>query len=152
MTDIDIFIADRCLAPQIAALENLCFAHPWSEESVKSAMESGTVYLCARKGDDVLGFAGVKPVVDEGQVANIAVHPAHRGQGLGRRLAVRMAEYCRELGCATVTLEVRRSNLPARKLYLSVGFCEVGVRKNYYRDPVEDGILMTLTIGGDDNE
>ena len=151
MTDIEIKTADTNDAKSISRLEQLCFSHSWSEASVKSAMESGTVYFCAENDGCTVGYAGVKVVLDEGQVANIAVDPSFRGRHIGRALAEKMIDHCKDSGCTCLTLEVRPSNQPAVRLYESLGFCSVGVRKNYYRDPLENCVLMTLFLDGEHN-
>ena len=85
-------------------------------------------------------------VVDEGQIANVAVAPAWRKQGIGRLLMERMIAKCIALGGVRLCLEVRLSNQPARRLYANLGFQEVGLRKNYYTQPLEDAILMDLSL------
>ena len=142
--DIIIKTAERADVPSIARLEKLCFPEAWSEDMILSAMECGTFYVAAYDNGQCIGYAGANVVLDEGQVANIAVYPEYRGKGIGRALTKAMAERCFNSGCATVTLEVRHTNTTAISLYESLGFRAVGRRKDYYRDPKADGILMTL--------
>lgn len=130
----------------VAALERLCFADPWSENAVKEAVAYGTVYYLAADGDTVIGYAGVKPVLDEGQIANIAVAPDRRGRGIGKTLLAALLDGARKAGLATVTLEVRPSNTAALALYRGAGFAETGRRRHFYTHPDEDAILMTCEV------
>ena len=94
-----------------------------------------------REGN-VLGYAGLHVVLDEGYIDNVAVRSDSRGQGVASAL---LGVYCRfgQAHLAFLTLEVRAGNRPAIQLYLKHGFEQVGRRKNYYRQPTEDAIIMT---------
>lgn len=130
--------------PAAAALERLCFSAPWSEASFRSAMNSGVaLFLALCRKDQMTGYAGVQLVADEGYVTNIAVHPDSRRQGGGRALVHALLDLGRERGLATLSLEVRPSNLPAVALYTAAGFVEAGRRKNFYCHPTEDGLIYT---------
>ena len=94
-------------------------------------------------GERLLGFAGIWVIIDEAHVTNIAVNRAYRGRGLGGLLLLNLIEVARGLNTAVLTLEVRASNLSARKLYEKYGFAEVGLRRGYYNDNREDAVLMT---------
>ena len=100
----------------------------------------------------VLGYLGLHYVLDEGYIANIAVDPLFRRQGIGSALLDDAADFARQAGLAFLTLEVRQSNLGAQALYRRHGFCPAGVRKNYYRDPVEDAILMTWKLTEEESQ
>ena len=91
---------------------------------------------------DIIGFAGVWVVIDEGHITNIAVRKDYRGQGIGRLLTAGLMQYAANLGVTYMTLEVRRSNETAQSLYRSLGFIQVGVRKKYYEDNGEDALFM----------
>ena len=97
-----------------------------------------------REGDDgtLAGYAVAWFVVGEGEVANIAVHPGCRGQGVGASLIDDVLREARQRQTTAVFLEVRESNDPARQLYASRGFQQVGRRRKYYRHPVEDALLL----------
>ena len=134
-------------AAAIAAIEKECFPEAWSENMVLSAMENGTFYIAAFLGDSLAGYAAAAVVVDEGQVANIAVRAPYRGKGLGKALTSALITECINNGCETITLEVRRTNTTAINLYKSLGFKEVGRRKDYYSSPKADALLFTLLKG-----
>ena len=128
---------------QVAALEALCFPDPWSEKSVASELENPlALWLVALENDIVVGYVGSQTVPDETDMMNIAVHPNHRRQGIAEALVARLVERLQEMGSHSLTLEVRASNTPAQRLYQKLGFRQVGCRKNYYRNPREDGLIL----------
>ena len=131
--------------PQIAALERACFSHPWSEDALRDELWNDSAVIIAAEGEDgtVLGYAGLQTVLDEGYINNVAVDQRFRRQGVADELIAAFVRFGRAK-LAFLTLEVRSSNAPAIALYAKHGFREVGRRKNYYDDPREDAILMTL--------
>jgi len=92
----------------------------------------------------IVGYVVALDAADEGEILNLAVAPAMRRTGLGRALVQQMLEALSDRGVRQVFLEVRESNAPARALYAAHGFKEVGRRKQYYRRPVEDAIVLRL--------
>lgn len=142
----DVTIRRMTLADveDVHAIEAQTFAMPWSRQSFVDEMTTNVCarYLVAEAGGRVLGYAGAWIVLDEGHVTNIALRPEARGRGLGRRLMAALMQYASNLGVSYMTLEVRRSNLIAQRLYVSLGFIELGVRKRYYEDNGEDALLM----------
>jgi len=132
------------MAPQIAALERVCFADPWSEDSFAGELQNPlAVYFAALMDDEVIGYIGMHHILDEGHITNAAVSPGRRRRGVARKLVEALIGYARENGLCLLTLEVRRSNEAAIALYGGLGFVPVGVRPGYYRRPAEDAILMT---------
>lgn len=131
--------------PQIAQLERTCFSHPWSEELLLQELwnDASAVIVAEGENGTVLGYAGVNTVLDEGYINNVAVTPQFRRQGVADELIAALVRFGRAK-LAFLTLEVRASNAPAIALYAKHGFREAGRRKNYYDDPKEDAILMTL--------
>ena len=93
----------------------------------------------------MIGFAGCWISFEEAQVTNIALTAMQRGRGYGRLLMCALMRAAAERGVERMTLEVRPSNLPARRLYERLGFVEIGIRKGYYQDNNEDAILMWNT-------
>ena len=130
--------------PQIASLERECFADPWPEQVLAKEVENElSLWLVAAEGDTVLGYVGSQTVMGEADMMNLAVSPAYRRQGLGRALVLALCESLRQKMQATVlTLEVRDSNAPAAALYASLGFAQIGLRKNYYQHPKEDARIL----------
>ncbi len=127
-----------------ADIEKKCFVHPWSEQSIKDEMDKeNSVFLMAFEGDTPIGYVGLSVVFDEGYMGNLAVLEPYRRNGVGRALMHKLLNECVRLDLAFATLEVRLSNTPAINLYKSLGFDEVGRRKNYYKEPSEDALLLT---------
>ena len=128
---------------QVAQLEKLCFSDPWSEKSVASELENPlSLWLVALDGDTVAGYVGSQSVMGESDMMNIAVHPDYRRQGLAEELVNALVTALAENGNHSLTLEVRASNAPAIALYEKTGFSQVGRRKNYYRNPKEDALIL----------
>ena len=130
---------------QIHEIETLCFAMPWSEESILHDVRENAVarWLVMDDGAGrVLAYAGMWFVLDEAHVCNIAVHPDFRRLGYGRRIVHALCDMAQANSMTLMTLEVRRSNLPAQALYHACGFLDVGYRKRYYEDNKEDALIM----------
>ncbi len=130
---------------QIHEIEKLCFAMPWSEESILHDVKENVVarWLVMDGGEgEVLAYAGMWFVLDEAHVCNVAVHPEHRRKGYGRRIFEALEELAQENSMSMMTLEVRRSNIAAQNLYHACGFLDVGYRKRYYEDNKEDALIM----------
>lgn len=129
---------------KLAQLEQMCFSHPWSRQALGEEFSNpAAVFLVAVEEDTVLGYAGMHVVYGEGYIDNIAVFPAARRKGVGRRLIEALVDWMEHHEGVFLTLEVRPSNEAAVLLYQSVGFREVGRRKGFYQDPEEDALLMT---------
>ena len=128
---------------QIAELEKICFSDPWSEKSIASELDSRlSLWLVAMDGETVVGYVGSQSVLGETDMMNIAVSPNYRRQRIAEKLGVELIEKLREKGNHSLMLEVRSSNDPAQKLYEKLGFEQVGRRKNYYRNPKEDALIL----------
>lgn len=129
----------------IAELEKLCFSAPWTEEGIAEELENGNAhFLCAVSGEKILGYIGVHEVCGEAYIDNVAVHPDYRRLGLGEKLLQAAQENAFGRGCEFISLEVRKSNVGAISLYKKLGYQTVGERKNFYTDPAEDAVIMTL--------
>ena len=128
---------------QVAALEAICFHDPWSENSVGSELTNPlSLWLVALDGDRVAGYVGSQSVMGESDMMNVAVHPDYRRQGIAEKLCMALVDALKEKGNHCLTLEVRASNEPAKALYEKLGFIQVGLRKNYYRNPKEDACIL----------
>ena len=129
--------------PQVAALEKLCFADPWSEMSIASELGNiWSYWLVAVDGDQVVGYIGSQSSYDETDVMNVAVHPDWRRLGIAESLIENLIRELKNRGSHALLLEVRASNAPANALYEKLGFVQVGCRKNYYRNPKEDALIL----------
>lgn len=129
-------------------LEKKCFSVPWSEESIRAMFsEKGYWNLTARDDGSLVGYIGMKAVLDEADITNVAVDPDRRRQGIGKMLLRALLVKAGELGIRRIFLEVRVSNTAARVLYEQAGFRTVDVRKNYYEKPKEDAYIMVWESG-----
>ena len=128
---------------QVAQLEKICFADPWSEMSIASELQSiWSYWVVAVQDDAVVGYIGSQSSIDESDVMNVAVHPDWRRQGIAEQLIVHLIDQLKSRGSHALMLEVRASNAPAIALYEKLGFRQVGLRKNYYRNPKEDALIL----------
>ena len=128
---------------QAAAIEAACFREPWSFDLLSSGFENKwNLYLAAEKDGRLAGYGAVCVIAGEGEIQRIAVLEEFRRQGLGRKLLDAMVAAARNRGARAMTLEVRESNEPAIKLYFSAGFRTEAQRKDYYRNPREDALIM----------
>lgn len=128
---------------QIAELEKICFSDPWSERSIASELDNKLAFwLVATEGERVAGYIGSQTVMDETDMMNVAVHPDFRRRGIAEALVNGLVDALKTQGSHCLTLEVRASNAPAIALYEKLGFSEIGRRKNYYRNPREDALIL----------
>lgn len=133
----------QCHVSQIADLEKICFNDPWSENSIASELDNRlSHWLVALDDEKVVGYVGSQTVLGETDMMNIAVHPAYRKQGIATELIEALIQVLKERGSHSLMLEVRESNNPAKELYLKMGFELVGIRKNYYRNPKENALIL----------
>ena len=109
--------------PQVAQLEKLCFADPWSEMSIAAELQSiWSYWVVAVQDDMVVGYIGSQSTIDETDVMNVAVHPDWRRQGIAEQLIDNLIEELKKRGSHALMLEVRASNAPAIALYEKLGF------------------------------
>lgn len=138
-----ITLMESAHVSQVAQLEKLCFSAPWSENSISSELTNPlSCWLVALDGDRVAGYVGSQTVLDESDMMNIAVDPQYRRQGIARALVEELVKCLARKGSRCLTLEVRASNAGAIALYGKLGFVQVGLRKNYYRNPREDAMIL----------
>lgn len=129
----------------VHAIERASFTSPWPANAYRSELETNRLahYLVARAGGAVAAYGGMWLMVDEAHITTFAVHPAWRRQHVGERLLLAFLDLAVDRGAHEATLEVRLSNLPARRLYEKYGFRPVGLRPRYYSDDNEDALIMT---------
>ena len=139
---------DRGDVNAVVAIEGDAFATPWQADTFVSLLDRESVELLVMTDDEdaVIGYAILWCILDQGELANIAIVPARRGEGLGKALLVLVLDIAREHGVKQLFLEVRASNEAGINLYLREGFKEVGVRRNYYSSPPEDAKVMLAAI------
>lgn len=137
-------------APRIAALEAEIFSDPWDVKDIFSYIcTSGGMCFVATNGDEVLAYIIGRLIAPEGEIYRIATRPSHRRRGIAYRLLDYAAKTERGHGLECLFLEVRKQNVPARNLYHAYGFRELGERKNYYKDPPDDAVVMVRAHSAD---
>ena len=139
---------------ELVELERICFSTPWSRNMLAEELDNAcSAFLVAVDANNkVVGYAGLQVVLDEGYIANVAVFPEYRRQGIAGQLLQVFMNFAEANRLAFLTLEVRASNQAAIALYANRGFEEVGRRKNYYEHPREDAIIMTKEFALDGAE
>ncbi|MCQ5202913.1 ribosomal protein S18-alanine N-acetyltransferase [Mordavella massiliensis] len=134
--------------PEVARLEKEIFPDPWSEGAISETFgQEQTLLLVAYEDRKLIGYLILYFVLEEGEIARIAVIPECRRQGVGARMLLELEDLCEDNGITKLLLDVRESNETAISFYTSYGFVQDGVRRNFYSDPQEDGILMSREIG-----
>ena len=130
----------------IASAEAEIFSDPWSREDILGVLSGeGAMCYTAKKDEKVVAYVIGRVIPPEGEIYRIATLPEYRGRGIAYRLLDFAVKSERGYGLESLFLEVRKNNAPARALYSAFGFTEVGVRKNYYKNPTDDAIVMLLT-------
>ena len=131
-------------------IEIASFPDPWSVDSLWSfaSDESVRILVCAKEKEtgEIIGYYALQYVIDEAEIAIIAVKRKFRRQGLGRIILEEIQRFCQNKKITRLHLEVRSENEAAIHMYRAFGFEEVGRRKNYYEAPKDDAILFSLSI------
>lgn len=132
----------------IMDVEIASFTVPWTEAAFRNEfiINQYAYYILATYNDEVVGYAGIWLVLDEGHVTNIAIHPDYQGNHYGEALLRKMIRIAKERGVIRITLEVRVSNDVAQGLYKKLGFQDGAIRKNYYPDTKEDALVMWVDL------
>lgn len=132
---------------EVLEVEAQCFKTPWSKNAFEMELKNMTArYVVAKEDGVVIGYGGIWLIIDEGHITNIAVRENHRGKNVGSRILSALIDICKSRDISSMTLEVRVSNEPAKKLYAKYGFKEAGIRPRYYTDNNEDAMIMWLTF------
>ena len=136
----------------ILKIENLCFSPPWTEGQLLSEMESeyGIVFA-AFDEKKLCAFSVMHLAGDQAELYQIATLPEERGKGIANMLMEKGNIWAKEQNAESIFLEVRVSNAPAIALYEKHGFENLGIRKKYYTNPVEDAMIMVRKVTEDDN-
>ena len=133
---------------QVLEVERACFSDPWSAEvfSATLLLPYAYYYVAEIRAEDgerrVIGECGVRDIMGEGEITNVAVLPDYRGLGIARTMFGQLMKESLQRGMTSFTLEVRAGNVPAIALYKRYGFHAEGVRKRFYEKPVEDALIM----------
>ncbi len=128
-------------------LECKCFSVPHSLADFEMEAQRDISYFAlAKEGEEVIGYCGIVDVSKEGNISTFAVREDMRNKGIGRMLFEHIINYAKEKQMEFITLEVRKTNFSAIKIYESLGFKTMGLRKDYYTKPKEDAVIMTLFL------
>lgn len=132
----------------INRIEPTIYSHPWTLGNFKDSLNAGYSAWVMEIAGDIVGYALIMMVLDEAHLLNISVAKPFQGRGLGRALLAQMVDVSRRYHAANMFLEVRVSNAAAIALYEAMGFCEMGIRRNYYptKSGREDAVLMGLAL------
>ncbi len=136
----------------ILEIEEVSFNNPTTREWYERELGRPDVcfiYVLRTQESQTAAFCAFWRVADQAHINNLAVRPELRQRGLGGKLLQTVIAEARKLGAETLTLEVRRSNIAAQRLYLAAGFQEESVRKNYYNQPVEDALVLSMKLKSD---
>ncbi len=138
--------------PKIVAIENETFSDAWTTQNLCETYHQEQAFISVAEADgELVGYCIIYYVLDEGEMVRIAIDQKFRHQGIGQALLNYTGEVCQEKGVCKILLEVRESNVEARRFYVNYGFKEDGIRKKFYDNPKEDAVLMSKEIGSIDN-
>jgi len=136
---------------EVEAIETESFSDPWSKKTFADLLCNPFAVCFAAidtkdMSEELVGYVIIYHIFSEGQILNVAVKNTHREQKIATEMLSAVLEYARNVNIESLTLEVRQSNAPAIGLYKKFGFSKTGIRKNYYKHPTEDAILMMLNL------
>ena len=143
MTDVTVEKMNSFNILGVKEISDLSFSSPWSLLSMeKELINKNAIYIVVKLGSKVVAFGGMWIIFDEGHITNIAVHPDFRRNNFGDTVVENLIKIAKDKNIASLTLEVRSSNIAAINLYKKHNFSVEGIRKNYYQSPREDGYIM----------
>lgn len=142
-----VMLNDNKFIDEVLQIEQSSFSIPWTRGMFEEEFsKSIAYYVGVLHNEKLIGYGGFWKIFDEGHITNIAVSSAFRRQGVGEKIISEMKNICKRIGVDKMTLEVRKSNLPAISLYEKLGFSVAGLRKAYYEDNKEDALIMWITL------
>jgi ribosomal-protein-alanine N-acetyltransferase len=133
--------------PQVLTIEQASFSTPWRRNTFEGLLRRGDADLIGATAEGKLvGYAITWTILDQAELGNVAVAPDARRRGVGRMLVEAALRRVRRRGARECFLEVRESNVVARRLYEELGFTAIGRRRRYYASPVEDALVMRVAL------
>ena len=145
MENINIYDMTLEDIDSLKAILSIDFDDFWTFDVLKSEiLSNNSKYIVIKNDSEILGFAGIKIILDEADIMNIVVKKAYRNKKIGSLLLDSLVKLSKKLSIKSITLEVNEKNLVAFHLYEKFGFKKVGIRKNYYNN--ENAIIMTKTL------
>lgn len=132
---------------RVSEIEEECFSMPWKPDDFREMiLRDNMTYVVAEVDGVVIGGAGLRCIVGDGEITNVAITSTMRGKGYSKPMLKALLNEGEKLGCSAYTLEVRYSNEPAIGLYKSLGFVEEGIRPGFYEHPKEDARIFWLRL------
>lgn len=123
-------------------IETLSITPPWTKQGFVDGLANENAKFYVAEQNQIVGYCGLYFAADEGEITNVAVSPECRGRGIADAIIEHVLMDTCVMGLSQIFLEVRASNIPAQGLYQKHGFVSQGIRKNFYREPKEDAIVM----------
>ena len=142
----DITLAKKEHLQKIARLEKQIFSEPCSEKGLEIFLDERNFCILALEDDELASYCTVVTVLDEAQIINVATDISLRGRGYAKAVLEAVFEECKKRRISFISLEVRESNLPAISLYQSLGFTTEGKRKDFYKNPRENALVMIKNL------
>ena len=145
---IQFTISDINFCEQLFNMEKICFPNDyWSLDSIKAELvKENCICIIASIDDDLAGYIFSSLVCDESELNRVSVLPKYRNRNIAFMLINYSNDILKKRNCKNVFLEVRERNMPAINLYKKLGFKTIGIRNNYYKNPIENAVLMTLNL------
>ena len=146
MTMREIILANKEHLPLVAEIEKEVFSKPWSEKSLELCLSDKGFCVCCFENETLAAYCTLIIVLDEAQIINVATAASFRGRGNARSTLQAVFDECKKREINYISLEVRESNIPAISLYESLGFTIEGKRKDFYKNPRENALVMIKNL------
>ena len=142
----EIILAHSTHLPLVAELEKETFFEPWSEKSLELFLTKDAFCALCMDGDNLASYCTVTTVLDEAQIINVATSRSYRGMGKASAVLKFVFDECKRRKITSISLEVRESNIAAISLYEKLGFAVAGKRKDFYKNPRENALVMIKNL------
>lgn len=142
----EIILADRKHLALVADLEKETFFDPWSEKSLELFLTQDAFCALCMDGDKLASYCTVTTVLDEAQIINVATSNSYKGRGKASSVLEFVFDECKKRKITSISLEVREGNIAAISLYEKLGFAVAGKRKDFYKNPRENALVMIKNL------
>ena len=142
----EIILATKQHLSEVAEIEKKVFSEPWSEKSLELCLSDNAFCICCVENGAVVSYCTVMTVLDEAQIINVATDPERRGRGYAKAVLETVFAECKKRNLISISLEVRESNVPAIALYEGLSFNVEGKRKDFYKNPRENALVMIKNL------
>ncbi len=141
-----ILLANKEHLHLVADVEKIVFSEPCSEKGLELFLDEKNLCVCCFEDDTLTSYCTLVTVLDEAQIINVATAPEFRGRGYAKEVISGVFDECKKRKISLISLEVRESNAPAIALYNSFGFTQEGKRKDFYKNPRENALVMIKNL------